>query len=125
MGRIKHWSANAKGTRKKLGQMNKTETRYSEVLEARKLSGEIQMWLYESVRLKLADGLWYLPDFLVMASDDVIEMHEVKGYEEAKARAKRLMAAAIFPFRFYKVTEPRGWRHGFLVEEFGPEEVKT
>ena len=117
--RKQHWTTHLRGTPKKLGEMNKLETRYAEVLTARKLTGEILSWWYEPMRLRLAKGVSYLADFMVMTADRTLELHETKGYEADKARVKRLTAAEMFPFRFFKVTEPKRGR-GFEIVEFGP-----
>jgi hypothetical protein len=58
-------------------RMNKTEVEFSYVLEARKRAGEIDGWAFESVKLRLADGCWYLPDF--MAWGKAFTFYEVKG----------------------------------------------
>lgn len=70
------------------------ERRYAELLESRKIVGEIVAWQYECVKLHLGGGAWYLPDFVVIRDEPdgrrVSEIHEVKGFwrEAAKVRLK-------------------------------------
>jgi hypothetical protein len=79
--------------RLKVGAMNKTET------------------AYEGVKLRLADNTFYTPDFAVLASDHVLEMHEVKGWWTDDGRAKIKIAAEMYPFRF-KAVKARAKRDG-------------
>lgn len=77
-------------------QMNKTEIKYAQVLEARKRTGEIIDYAYEAVTLKLADDVRFTPDFLVW-DERKIELHEVKGtLIREDARIKLRVAAAWF-----------------------------
>lgn len=86
------------------GMMNKIEEAYSEVLETRRIAGEIAAWWFEAVKLRLADKTFYTCDFLVQLSDGFLEMHEVKavwstgkaGFQE-DARVKIKVAAKLFP----------------------------
>ncbi|MBA59656.1 MAG: hypothetical protein CMQ40_10875 [Gammaproteobacteria bacterium] len=84
--------------------MNKTEARYSLLLEEEKRAGRIQWFAFEAVKLRLADRTFYTPDFLVMLEDGTLEFHEVKGFWEEDARVKIKVAAETFPlFRFVAV----------------------
>lgn len=105
--------------RLKVGQMNKTEAAYGAHLEALRHSGSVVWFKFEGVKLRLADNTFYTPDFAVMSSDGVMEMHEVKGYWQDDARAKIKIAADIYPFRFkaFKVA-PKKNGGGWSVEEF-------
>ena len=94
--------------------MNGTEARYAAHLEVMKRAGLIADWRFERVRLKLGEGAWYTPDFLVVTHDGHLDLHEVKGSffrEAAKVRIK--VAASLYPwFRFLVVREKReggGW----------------
>ena len=96
--------------------MNKIEAAYAELLELRRLGGEIQKWRYEGIKLRLAHNTWYTPDFVVEMSDDTVECHEVKatwtkgrfagkaGFKE-DSRVKIKVAAQIYDtmFRFVAV----------------------
>ena len=92
-----------RGCRRTPGQMNGTEKLYAETLEQRRRAGEIAEYLYESVKLRLADNTFYTPDFFVMLPDGTIEFHEVKGFWELHSRVKIKVAADKYPFRFIAV----------------------
>src|SRR4051812_3444934 len=63
------------------GVMNKTEARYAELLEGRRLAGEIAAWRFEAITLILSRRrrCTYTPDFLVEMPDGSEEHHEVKN----------------------------------------------
>lgn len=97
--------------RLKTGAMNKTEAAYESDLRDAKSLGDIQWYRFEGVKLRLADNTFYTPDFAVMAADNVMECHEVKGFWRDDARAKIKIAAEQYPFRFKAVTA-RAKKHG-------------
>lgn len=86
--------------RLKTGAMNKTEQAYALMLDTLVHSQEIAWYKFEGVKLRLADNTFYTPDFVVMAANGLIEMHEIKGYWLDDARAKIKIAADMYPFRF-------------------------
>ena len=93
----------AKGNRRtfhKAGEMNKTEAAYAAYLDGLKKDGLIADYRFEAVKLRLADNTFYTPDFMVIATNGTIELHEVKGFWEDDARVKIKVAAAEFPFLF-------------------------
>lgn len=95
------------------GVMNKQESKFAENLEALRLSGEILSWMYEPLKLKLADRTYYSPDFMVIYPDGLIEFAENKGHWEDDARVKIKCAAEKFPmFRFVAV-DKKGKREEF------------
>lgn len=96
-------------------EMNRTEARYAQTLELRKVAGEIIDYQFEGVKLRLGKATWYTPDFMVILCDGTMEMHEVKGHWKDDARVKIKVAAERFPFRFVAVTAKKG---GWRVEEF-------
>lgn len=105
--------------RMKAGHMNQTEAAYGQQLELRKRAGDIQWYRFEGIKLRLGDGVFYTPDFAVMASDGVIEIHEVKGRWQDDAKVKIKVAAEMYPFRFIAIRKALkrdggGWK----VEEF-------
>jgi len=105
--------------RLKTGAMNKTEAAYAGHLEARKAAGEVAWYLFEAVKLRLADNCFYTVDFAVMLTDGVLEMHEVKGFWADDARVKIKVAAERFPFRFIAVrVKPKKDGGGWAVEDF-------
>jgi hypothetical protein len=105
--------------RLKTGAMNKTEAAYERDLCDAKSLGDIQWYRFEGLKLRLADNTFYTPDFAVMASDGVMECHEVKGFWRDDARAKIKIAAEQYPFRF-KAVQALAKKHGggWKVEEF-------
>ena len=107
----------AHGRRPEPGVMNKLEADYAAHLEARKIAGEILWYLYEHVKLKLADRTFYTSDFFVMAADETLEAHEVKGFWEDDARVKIKVAASMYPFKFIAATR-RSKKDGWTFEEF-------
>lgn len=103
--------------RLKPGQMNKSEAKYAERLEALKLSGKVIWYRFEGLKLRLADNTFYTPDFAVITADMVLECHEVKGFWQDDARAKIKIAAEMYPFRFKAFKAEAKKRGGGYVEE--------
>lgn len=101
--------AKGRTVRREAGKMNKTEARYAEHLEKRKLAGEIIGYWFEPVKFRLADNTYYSIDFMVQLVDGTIEFHEVKGtskgkpYVEDDAAVKIKVAAEHMPFTFRMV----------------------
>lgn len=109
----------AKG-RLKAGALNQSEANYEAYLRALCQTGDILWFKFEGIRLILAQGCTYTPDFVVMLKDGTIELHEVKGSkalfrDDAKVKVK--MAASLFPFRI-KVVYPRRKMAGWDEEIF-------
>jgi hypothetical protein len=103
--------------RRVAGQMNKTEARYAELLDARKARGEVAEWHYEALTLKLAHDTRYTPDFLVVLADGTIELHEVKGFWRDDAKVKAKVTATMYPFT---VRVARLTRNAWQIEEVAP-----
>lgn len=82
------------------GQMNKTERRRADELEAMRTRGEIVGWWFESITLKLADNTRYTPDFMVTYPCGRTVIEEVKGFWTDDARVKIKIAARMFPWEF-------------------------
>lgn len=105
--------------RLKTGAMNKTEQAYERDLRDAKSLGDIVWYRFEGVKLRLADNTFYTPDFAVMASDNVMECHEVKGFWTDDARVKIKVAAEQYPFRFKAVkAKSKKDGGGWAVETF-------
>lgn len=105
--------------RLKPGQMNKSETAYAAHLDRLKNVGQILWWKFEALKLRLADNTFYTPDFAVLASDYVLECHEVKGFWMDDAKAKIKIAAELYPFRFMAFrAEAKKRGGGYIVEDF-------
>lgn len=96
--------------------MNRMEQRYAEVLTVRQAAGEISLWRFEPLKLRLGHKCFYTPDFYVVNADMELELHEVKGYMEDDARVKLSVAASMYPeFRIMLVKAAKGG--GFDVTE--------
>lgn len=95
------------GKRHKPGVMNQTEAAYAELLQARKLSGEIIEWRFESTTFKLADDTRYTPDFEVIMADNSMEFIDAKGGGpiDPKSLVKIKCAAEKF------------WQFKFVIEQ--------
>jgi hypothetical protein len=82
-------------------QPNKWEAAYArDVLEPRRLAGEIDSYSFEPVTLLIGFDCRYRPDFGVKLSGfagDWHEFHEVKGFMRDDARVKLVVAASLFP----------------------------
>lgn len=105
--------------RLKTGQMNKTEAAYAEHLKAEQYAGKVAWFKFEGVKLRLADNTFYTPDFAVMLSDGLMQMHEVKGHWQDDARAKIKIAADLYPFDFIAVkAKAKKDGGGWAREEF-------
>jgi hypothetical protein len=89
--------------RLKAGVMNKSEAEYSELLERRKLTGQVIDYKFEAVTFKLAPDTRYTPDFFVLLPNMEIEFYEVKGWMMEDSFVKIKIAAELFPFRFFLV----------------------
>lgn len=115
----------AKYAKRAPGQRNKLEAAYEQHLELLKREGKIDGYFFEGIKLKLADNTNYTPDFLVFASDGVVELHDTKGtttkmrasglkekvpWIEEDARLKLKIVAERFPFRTFAVFKTHnGW----------------
>lgn len=72
---------------------------------------------HESIALRIANGAQFRPDFPVVALDNVLEFHEVKGFWREAARVRIKAAASIYPcFRFFGVRRIDGaWQYERFV----------
>lgn len=109
--------------RRQPGEMTKTESRYSEVLEAMRLKGEIQEWAFETVTLRLAKRTGWTPDFVVILVDGTLVFVEVKpaNWEmipnQDMSNVKAKIAAEMFPFVFWRAVErTKKSGGGFAIE---------
>jgi hypothetical protein len=96
---------------------SKWEPQYAEHLELLKRAGKVLWYKYEGLRLRLADGALFSPDFAVVADDGTLELHEVKGMWREAARVRWKLAKESFPFVFKLVTKEKGKRGTFTVTE--------
>lgn len=116
----------AKHGRRKTGEMNKTESAYNDHLSLLLRAGEIDGFAFEAIKLRLADNTFFTPDFLVMAKDGVLELHDTKGttkklrasgrkeaipWIEEDAKIKLKVVAELFPFRVFAAFKTsEGWQ---------------
>lgn len=92
------------GPTRQQGEMNRYEAAYAGDLELLRLKGEVDRWMYEAVKLRLAPKTFFTPDFVVVKADGYLELHEVKGHWEEDARIKMKVAAEMYPmFKFIAV----------------------
>lgn len=107
--------------RLKTGQMNKTESAYSQHLEMRKHAGEISWYRFEGIKLRLADNCFLTVDFSVMLADGQLVMVDVKGSKAVftdDARVKMKVAAESYPFVFrVAYPKPKKLGGGWEIEE--------
>ena len=67
-----------------------TERQYTEYLELLRRTGEIVNWFYEDSKWKLADGTYYIPDFMVVYKDKIVFV-EIKGYTKGRFGEKGVL----------------------------------
>jgi hypothetical protein len=96
------------GKRHTPGEMNKTEQDYADLLEARRIAGDVISWAFEAVTFKLAKDCRYTPDFFVVLASGEIEFIDTKGTGPIDPVSKvkaRTAAEKFHQFRF--VTEQK------------------
>ncbi len=92
----------------RLSPMNRLEAAYAQRLELERLAGMWQWWAYEPIKLRLAGGAWYTPDFALLDPGGHLIIHETKGHWREAARVRIKVAAELYPFfRFVAVTRQR------------------
>ncbi len=80
--------------------MNRLESRFAAELAAWKATGQIEWWGYESLKLRLAKGAWFKPDFLVIDEFGKFIIYETKGFMRESANVRIKVAAETY--RFFK-----------------------
>jgi len=89
-------------------RMNKLETAYSQLIELERRAGTWQWWAFEAIKLRLASGAWYTPDFALLDPLGKLVIHETKGHWREAAKVRIKVAAELYPmFRFVAVTRQR------------------
>jgi hypothetical protein len=89
-------------------RMNGLEADYARLLELRVRAGEVLWWSFEGFRLRLAEGAWFTPDFVVLLATGVLEFHETKGFLREAARVRLRVAAGMYPWGFVLVRRGKG-----------------
>lgn len=102
------------GKRHTPGQMNGTESAYAELLQIRKLAGEIIDWQFEAITFKLADDTRYTPDFTVYLADGSMEFIDAKGGGpiDPKSLVKIKCAAEKFWMFRFVMEQKQAKKHG-------------
>lgn len=102
--------------RSSANKMNKLEAAYDQHLDLQKAAGEILWHRFQPMRLRLATGAYYKPDFGVQRPTGPFELHETKGFWREAARVRIKVAAELFPFfRFIAIKRDGG---NWVREEF-------
>lgn len=83
--------------KKRRGVPNKWESEYGLELYRLRQSGFIKWYGFEAMRLRLADGCHYTPDFTVVNADGTVTFHEVKGHVREAAMVRFKVAVEQFP----------------------------
>jgi len=97
-------------------KMNKLEAKYADHLQLQLRADEILWWDWQPIRVKLATGAWYTPDFGVVNTKGQYECHETKGHWREAARVRIKVAAECHPFKFIAIQ----WKKGQWVYESIP-----
>lgn len=98
------------------GKMNKTEAAYARHLDTLIAAGDVIMYDFERINIRLANQTYYKIDFLVLKSNMQLEAHEVKGYWTDDARVKIKCAAEAMPYLPFFAIKMQGG--GWQVESF-------
>lgn len=89
-------------------EMNKTEQAYAWYLDGLKRAGDILIYQFGAITLRIGNDCRYTPDFFVVTKELIVELHEVKGFMREDALVKLKAAAAIYPFIFRLVHRVAG-----------------
>jgi len=84
-------------------RMNSWETQYAQYLDMLKFAREIQWYGFEAIKLRLATGAYYKPDFAIATKNGELCFVEVKGHWREAALVRFKVACDLFPFRFTAV----------------------
>ena len=96
--------------------MNGLERDYAQHLETLRLTRKIRGWHWQSIKFRLADKTWYHPDFMVIAEDGELEIHETKGFMREDANVKLKVTSALYWEYTVKLIQRAG-RDGFAIRE--------
>ncbi|MHC4616450.1 MAG: DUF1064 domain-containing protein [Planctomycetota bacterium] len=97
---------------------NKAEEAYAGYLHLLKCGKVILDYHYEDVKLRLGEGTFFTPDFLVIYKDR-FEFHEVKGFMREAARVRINTAASLYPWAKFLVVKSEGKKKGWAWTEVG------
>lgn len=88
--------------------MNRTEKHRAIQLEALKRDGQIRQWGFEAISLKLGNGAYYTPDFMVIENDGTLRFEETKGHWREAARVRIKVASSLYPCKFTALQLKKG-----------------
>ena len=102
---------------------SKAEAAWGALLKLRKHAGDIVEYWPHGMKLMLAKGDFYTPDFLVQFAEH-LEIHEVKGYMREDAREKlKIAVRKFYTIKFvvlWATWDKRKKRHAFREEVWSP-----
>lgn len=99
------------------GYRSGLERDYALNLTARLRIGDIEWWGYECLKLRLGEGAWFTPDFIVVRTDGAIECHEAKGRMMEAALVRLKVAASLYKWLPIFVVYAQARGGGFRIEE--------
>jgi len=115
------WTTYARGKRRTPGTMNKTEAAYAAHLQGLVVLGQVEWFMFEGIKFRLAGSTFLTPDFIVMLPSGEMQIHEIKGWMEDDAAVKIKVCAEAFPFRFFVIrTKPKKAGGGWDAREVCP-----
>lgn len=88
---------------------SKLERDYARRLDSLRHGGLVRDWMYHPMRLRLADGTYYTPDFMVVMPSGLVELHETKGFMREAARVRLNVAADKFRCFSFRLVRREGW----------------
>lgn len=104
------------------GRMNKIEAAYELVLRARKQLGEVEWYGFEAVKLRLAEGAWYTPDFTARFPGGLLVHFELKGFMREAAAVRIKVAAEQHRWASFVLVRAVPEKHGggWIHKPIGP-----
>jgi hypothetical protein len=98
---------------------SKLEAEWALVLEAMKRDRQLVAYHYEPMSLRLGQGAFYMPDFLIVWHDGEVSFDEIKGGFAREASIVRIkVAASRYPFfRFRLVRKGKRGEAPWNIEE--------
>lgn len=114
---INVYSRTKKGKREDLGEIffrSSWEANYARYLNYLIKTGEIKSWEFEPDTFQFEKEVRgvksYLPDFKVWKLDNTFEYHEVKGWMDAKSKAKLKKFAKYYPLISLKLIDSKEYK---------------
>lgn len=106
----------SRGKRTRRGEMNKTESRYADLLKA---NPDVAWFRHEPFSLRLSSPAAgqparYTPDFLIVMQDGTTYLDDVKGsgMDDAAAAVRAKCAAEIYPIWTFRIAKERRKKDG-------------